>query len=215
MNIIEKIKKVLFNPTEFFEEVKKEVGIGEAFKYLVIISLTYAIILMFFMAILSLFMGFFPAFFGIFVFLIPLGIFSLSLIGSFVGAAILHLFVKILGGKGDYSATYKASVYSSTPSLLLGWIPYVSLLVFVYTFYLTLKGFSILHEISMGRAFLVLFIPALIIGLILIGLVFIYLTGILYSGALRTTTTSYEQVPMGLTNYMWTVMTKLPHFPKF
>ena len=235
--ILEKIKKVLTKPAEFFTEVKSEVGIGNAFKYLAIISLVYVVLMMIFMFIFSLVLGAsyrsligyglfpFSLFAGIFVFALPIAIYLISLLGSFVGAGVIHLFAKMFGGKGDYSATYKASVYSSTPSLLFGWIPYLNILVGIYSLYLYLKGLSILHEISMGRAFLIAILPGIIVAIVILAFVFIFLFGVYVPTGYfyRTTTTvpPYEYtIPTtvvkqeGLTSYVWLIISKLPFYPK-
>ena len=209
MEIFDKIKKVLLRPTEFFTEIKKEVGVGKAFKYLALISLVYAVLLTIFMFIFSIFLGGFGLFF---LLVLPIIIYFISLIGSFVGAGFMHLFVKMFGGKGDYSATYKVSVYSATPTFLLGWIQFVNLFVSIYSFYLYLKGLSILHDISMGRAFLIAIIPAIIIVAIVFAFIFIFLFGMIvpsfYTGSIT------ETIPYEYTGYAWQIMTKLPFVPK-
>lgn len=174
MLFLEKIKKILFKPTEFFREIKKEVGVGEAFKYLAIVSLIYVVLTMVLKFISSFF---FIDFLG-FSFVMIIGVYVLSLVGSFVGAGILHLFVKIFGGKNDYSATYKASVYSSTPTLLLGWVPWLNAAVSFYSWYLSIKGLSILHEVSTGRAFLITLVPVIIILGIIFFIIFLFLSAV-------------------------------------
>ena len=90
-----------------------------------------------------------------------------TIVLTFVGVAIVHIFVLLLGGKGSYSDTYKALVYASTPSTLLGWIPLVGIVFGLYSLYLSIKGISKLHNISMMRAFLA------VIGIILIILIIV------------------------------------------
>lgn len=171
MRFIEKIKKVILSPSEFFERIKGEEGVGKAFIYLAILSLIDLVV-----GIITItlnihlfsflpFLGKFATLIGI---MIPIAIYILKLVGSFTGAGFIHLFMRLFGGKGNYSMTYKAVVYASTPSLLLGWIPYVGVISAIYTFYLSLKGLSKLHSVSMKRVFVAVFGIPLIILLITI-----------------------------------------------
>jgi hypothetical protein len=93
------------------------------------------------------------------------------LILSFSFAGVIHLSVKLLKGKGDYSDTYKALIYSETPPYLFGWLPYVGLIFGLYGFYLFLKGISKLHEVSMGRAFVIAILPGAIVVIIAVAAV--------------------------------------------
>jgi hypothetical protein len=190
IGLVEKIKKVILSPSEFFERIKAERGVGEAFKYLAILSLVNLVvgIVSFMLSIpsvtslgnLSTFLPLLRAPATALGIAIPFVIYIGSLILSFVEAGFIHLFAKLLKGKGEYSATYKALVYASTPSLLLGWIPWVGIIFGIYSFYLSLKGISKLHEVSMGRALIILFvIPAviiLVITLLLAGIAYTYIS---------------------------------------
>jgi len=173
MDPIEKVKTVILNPSEFFEEIKSEEGIGKAFVYLAVLSLinllagiiafTFNISILSPLGSLSQFLPFLGQYAPLVGITLPVGIYILSLVGSFIGAGFVHLLVRLLGGKGSYSMTYKALVYSSTPSLLLGWIPYVGVIPGIYSFYLYLKGLSMLHLISMKRVFVAIFVIPVVV----------------------------------------------------
>jgi hypothetical protein len=176
MNLIEKIKKVILSPSEFFEKIKTEKGISKAFKYLALLSLVNLVIgvvsftfSITFISPLGNLSTFLPlvATLGI---VIPVVIYICSLILSFVVSGFIHLFVKLFKGKGDYSDTYKALIYASTPSLLFGWVPYAGIIFGLYSFYLSLKGISKLHEVSMIRAFIMLIAPIVVIILAIIAI---------------------------------------------
>ncbi|MDI6826564.1 MAG: YIP1 family protein [Candidatus Aenigmarchaeota archaeon] len=204
MTFIEKVKTASLNPNMFYQRIKAEVGIIEAFKYLIILSIGYTI--MSFVSSLFLSYFLFSIFYGIgYPSIIPVyGIFGFGslirsgftfvglMIGPFISAGIMHLFTKMFGGKNDYSATYKVTVYSSTPTLVIGWIPYVGWLVSFYSLYLFIKGLSILHDISMSRAFLVILIPIIIVVIIMGAIAFFWLTSILY-----TYRTPIDMIPTG------------------
>jgi len=194
MTLIEKVKAVLFSPSMFFQRIKAEVEIIEAFKYLIILSIVYIVMsfvstFLFYYLLSSIFygMGYYPytsmmpmyGIPGIFSFIMYGFIFVALIIGPFITAAIMHVLTKIFGGKNDFSATYKVTVYSMTPTLIIGWMPYVGIFASFYAWYLYIKGLSILHDISIGRAFLVTLIPIIIIVMIVGALVFLFLTTIM------------------------------------
>lgn len=206
MTFIEKVKAALFNPGMFYQRIRTEVGIIEAFKYLIILSIVYtvmALISSFFITLFlsSIFLGNYPSplftlasysIFGIFQVVASVIWFFVLIVGSFILAGIMHLLTKIFGGKNDFSATYKVTVYSLTPVLLIGWIPYVGVLTYFYAWYLYIKGLSILHDISIGRAFLVTLIPIIIISILVGALAFFFLTSIFY-----TARTPIDMIPTG------------------
>jgi hypothetical protein len=199
MSFFEKIKTVIQHPSDFFERIKSEEGIGKTFIYLAVLSLinlaTGIISLTFnvpYISQLSSLSNYLPSlgkFSSVVSLGIPIGIYILTVVGTFVIAGFIHLFIRLLGGKGSYSFTYKGIVYASTPSLLLGWIPYVGFIPGIYAFYLELKGLSKLHQIGMGRVFVAIFVvPFLLIFLIalaLAGVAYIYITSI-FTGPLAS-----------------------------
>ena len=156
-----KIKEVIFNPSEFFEKIKKEKGIIPTFKYFVILSLVYHT----FSSGCSFLSTPTPILDVLKNFLMS---YVIGLITTFIVAGIWHVLVIPLGGKGNYSATYKALVYGSTLGLLFGWIPYIGNVFSFFSFYLQMIGISKLHKISMKRAFLIVFVfmILLVIGII-------------------------------------------------
>lgn len=196
MGLVDKIKKVILSPSEFFEAVRAERGVGTAFKYLAILSLINLVvgILGYVLSIPSIsplgnLVPFLPelgTMSGLVGIGTPIMFYIIALIGSFIGAAIIHLFARLLKGKGDYSATYKALTYANTPSLLLGWVPWVGIIFGLYSFYLGLKGISKLHNVSMIRAFVILFVIPFVIAFILsvalAGLVYVWLISVLSGG---------------------------------
>lgn len=90
-----------------------------------------------------------------------------GLIGAFILSLWLHLWVFVMGGRKGLEMTIKSVLYSSTPSLLLGWIPLISLIGAIWSFILGIFGIREFHEISTGRAIAAVII-AIIIPVILI-----------------------------------------------
>lgn len=153
--MIERIKSVLASPDEFFASVEKEQGFGAPVKYLAVTSLVnligYIIVMSLtagtapFTPMLQIFAGSLPILAYIFTWI-------LSVTAPFIYAALFHVSAYLFGGRNGYTQTYKAFVYGSTASNLIGWIPYAGILGTLYSVYLTVKGVSVLQDMSMGRA---------------------------------------------------------------
>lgn len=176
MDLISKIKMSTMSPTKFFNGIKSEKGLVEAFKYYAILSLINLVV-----TLIEIFSGLsylssYGAGLGIAT---PIAVYLVGLVGSFIGAGILHIFISLLGGKQGFYNTYKAAIYASTPSLLLGWIPYVGVIIGIYSLYLLVKGVSILQKMTMKRAFvaavLIPVVIAILIAAISAGLIYFYL----------------------------------------
>ena len=172
--LVEKVKAVILQPGKFFERVRGEKDIWTSFKYVAILSLVSLVV-----GIIGYSMNFGSALSGIATYVPMLASFSASIgIGSaivsyiislamtFVSAGIIHIIAKLLNGKGNYTATYKAMAYSSTPSLLLGWVPWIGIIAYLYSLYLGIVGVSKLHSVSMLRSILIVIALPLIIALV-------------------------------------------------
>ncbi len=191
MDFLEKVKGLLLEPSKTFDSLKDE-SLEEALKYYAIIAAVYsALFALIFAFASSLFgsmmgyrnlgtmmgagVGIGAAVFFFAMFLI------LAIAGAFIGGAILHIFVYIVGGRKGIVQTIKAGMYGSTPSLLLGWIPFVSIIVAIWSLIVEIIGVRQLHELTTGRAILAVLIPiilGIILALILAALLVAYMTSI-------------------------------------
>lgn len=188
-----KIKNVILNPSEFFEEVKEEKEIKKPFLYFATITIVPVIVM---------FIGLFlnikvlsrevPIPFSSYT--IPLITYVGAIITTFIFAGIIHIFAILLKGSGDYTSTYKSVVYGATPGTLLGWIPFIGVIPNIYGIYLQIKGLSSLHDVSMLRAFAVWILPIVIITGLIVGVALLYL-GVLFSGSFTLAT---SQIPTGI-----------------
>jgi len=179
MDIIKRIKGILFEPSKFFdylvkEKNKKEKGFGNAFLFFAVMSLFVVVLAAivaywfqpFQMSMISKILGIsFPimatpiwmtALFTI------LG-YGIGLLMSFVGAAILHVWILIFGGKENYTETYKLYVYSKTPSYVFAWIPFIGFFVWIWSLVLLIQGTQKIHKISRLRAILMYVIPIIVV----------------------------------------------------
>jgi len=185
LGTFKKIGMVIAHPSELFEKTKGE-GVWPALKYLWITLLVPFIVL----AVLSTLFASFVGLFGgailssigfdsatifeatgtitlYFALLIITGlavlIFAIYPLLLIIGTGILHLFVKLYRGEGNYGDTFGATVYANTPQHVFFFIlPIAS----IWSFVLSIFGVAIRHEISKLRAFLAIVTPAIIFALI-------------------------------------------------
>ena len=161
--IVEKIKGFLFSPSETFD-ASKEDTLGDAFKYYIILLLIPALLSAVIAAVaFSLLAGFFgmmlpgvmPALTGAgaaVAFIVFIYVLIAGAIGVLIGGLWLHIWVYLVGGRKGLTQTFKALMYGATPSLLLGWIPFINFLASIWALIVEIIGIRQLHEISTGRA---------------------------------------------------------------
>ncbi len=137
--MIEIIKKMLVNPSEGFRDVA-ETPVEEDIKYFAVILAVYSILTGLLSFSLIKFVG------------VMIGAYTGGCSGVLLGSLILHLLVKLVGGKKTYKETLKVSIYSATPSFLFGWIPLIGWIGKVLTLELIIIGLAKLHNISKTRS---------------------------------------------------------------
>ena len=91
-------------------------------------------------------------------------------IAIFIGSAIIHLCLMIVGGNNNgYKTTFRAICYSYS-GYLFGIIPFIGMVIGnIYVLILTIIGVKQGHGISTGKAILAVLLPAIV----LFGLIFI------------------------------------------
>ncbi len=171
---INKAQEVLKKPKIFFEKVVKEKGYKEAFSYYAILSiistiLTFIVGLILNPSILSK-GDLNPVIVG--SGLVVGYLFNLAL--TFVFTGILYLWIKLWKGKEDYQKTYLLFVYSRTPQLAIGWIPFVGIAGWLYSFYLLMIGTQKIHKISQKSSVIMYVVPLILF--IVISIVAAYYT---------------------------------------
>ena len=182
----EKIKGFLISPVETFQKVKDE-DLGTMLKYFVVLAVIYSILLAIIFATMASamtavmpikmpFMGATAG--GLAAVTMFIGYLILLIIGLFIGAAIVHIFVYLLGGKEGYTQTVKAIGYGMTPSLLLGWIPFIGIIASIWALIVEIIGIRELQEMSTGKAVLAVLLPAIIIAII--ATVYVYTAALMF-----------------------------------
>jgi hypothetical protein len=167
LGFFERLPYIIAHPKLFFQNVRDR-GIGKSLGLL-----TFSIAIM---AVLSFFIGMFFSmilrtgwFLGGYGAGYGIGIGIFSLIGIFIYSGLTHAFVKMFRGTGSYVDTFNALAYSSAPSMLVSWIPFIGGICGIYSIFLSVFGLSEYHELSKGKAFGAWFFAALVL-MILIGI---------------------------------------------
>ena len=101
----------------------------------------------------------------------------ITFVSAFIGGATVHIFVYIMGGRRGIAQTIKAIMYGSTPSLLFGWIPVINFLAMIWSLFAQIIGIRQLHELTTGKAILVVILPIIIAIALAAVALFIFSTG--------------------------------------
>lgn len=163
--MLEELEHIIGNPEEFFRRRKKE-----KVRNAIFILLTFPIASFLGIFVLVSVIGqaylsyielspYFPDFFKkygalIIGFGVASGYYLFLVINTVFLTFLFHIFLKWLGARKGLGETFKALVYSSMPVYLLSWIPFLNLIAYFWMFYLAIKGASVLHGTTEGRALL-------------------------------------------------------------
>lgn len=166
--IVKKAKLVLVSPRKFFEEYKHEEKIEPSFKYRLVTALVSFILGGILSMVVILNQTISPA---TLIFQLIIG-YIITILFTFIGAGLLHLWIKIFGGKANFVKTFQLSVYADTPRMLFGWIPLIgSIVAPIYGLIILVIGATVVYGFTNKKSFLVLALPAIIITVLaLLGL---------------------------------------------
>jgi hypothetical protein len=180
MDFIEKVKGFLLEPSKTFDALKEE-PLEEALKYYTVIAAIHSALRALLLAFagnlvgtmmglgnMGMMMGAGTGIGAAITFFVMFMIFAI--VGAFIGGAILHFFVYIVGGRRGVAQTIKAGMYGSTPSLLFGWIPLIVFLAIIWSLVTEIIGIRQLHELTTGKAILVVILPIIIAIILIIAL---------------------------------------------
>ena len=174
---MKKIKKLLFriweilrHPAKTYQEVYNE-GLKEAMLYFLTILVILTVIMLilgaiFFSLFIAQYLEEFPLLkwisFPSLVIFIPISGFILLIISGL----ILHLFVRLLGGRQGFKTTLKTCAYSSTPLVLSFWFLPLIIITTVWSIILTIIGIQEMQKISKIRAIGSVLLPPVVIAAI-------------------------------------------------
>jgi len=181
MDYFELMKGFLLTPVEAFRTVR-DTDLGDSLKYYLILLAINAVL----SAIVSLAMASavqttitsiftqagipLPAVTGAGVIGIALMMIIVQFVLVFIGAAWLHVFVWLLGGRRGYLQTLKAIIFGSTPTMLFGWIPFIGFLAGLWSLVLGIFGLQELQNMTTLKAVLAIFFSVMIVILIAIAI---------------------------------------------
>ena len=181
MDYFELMKGFLLTPVETFRTVR-DTDLGDSLKYYLILLAINAVL----SAIVSLAMASavrttitsiftqagipLPAVTGAGVIGIAIMMIIVQFVLVFIGAAWLHVFVWLLGGRRGYLQTLKAIIFGSTPTMLFGWIPFIGFLAGLWSLVLGIFGLQELQNMTTLKAVLALFFSVMIVILIAIAI---------------------------------------------
>ena len=146
-------KNVITTPGDFYKEMPTSGGYEEPLKFAAINYLIAGI-----GAALITFGSMFGA-----VIVAPI----LGIVGVFIGGLILHICFKIVGGSGSYEGTVRTVSYASAISAV-SWIPIVGWIIGLYAIYLNIVGGTFVHDLTMGKSAIAVFIPVIIMVILVI-----------------------------------------------
>jgi len=185
MDLLKKAKGFLADPVKEFENSKEE-PLEEALKYYLFIAAVFSLLsaIMTFiiystvssmvnqnLPMLSLpsrgFSELFSDFFMSFI---------LMLICVFIWGALLHAMAYILGGRWEISRTIKVAMYSSTPLIIMGWIPMLGILGWIWVGALDVVGLHQYQDLPAGKAIAAVIIPIILLIILAIALLVVAVT---------------------------------------
>ncbi len=190
MDLLNKAKGFLADPTKEFE-ISKDETLEEAVKYYLFIAAVYsllsAIMTSLIYSIVSSMVtqlvdpkyivleprGFAELFSDFFM------SFVLMLICVFIWGAILHGMAYIMGGRWEIIRSIKVAMYSSTPLVLLGWIPMLGILGWIWVGALNVVGLHQYQDIPAGKAIAAVLIPIILLIILAIVLLIVTVTTII------------------------------------
>ncbi len=188
MNFIEKVKGFLIEPSKAFDASKDDTLIEALKYYLIIVAIhsAFGILLWMFVPfgdlalppsyiLLPLYVTIFGSVFGPYSWGITFGrgieealltfliLLILRTLRVFIGGAILHTCLKIVGRNKGITQTIKALMYGSTPAFLFHLIPVVGFFAVMWSLVLEIIGTCQLQEITTGRAIAAVFMSIVIV----------------------------------------------------
>jgi hypothetical protein len=183
----------LFSPSQFFKKISSGEGYWAPLIYGLIAGIigNGCAILWFWLFMAQLLpMDRIPFQYSLSIFQIVVPLPFQQAVAIFLGSAIIHLCLMIVGGNNNgYKTTFRAISYSYS-GYLFGIIPFIGLFIGnIYTFILTIIGVREGHGISTGKAILAVLLPLVVIfGLIFIAilLVMTFIGSMGFFGGVRT-----------------------------
>ncbi|KKG15767.1 hypothetical protein EO98_03210 [Methanosarcina sp. 2.H.T.1A.6] len=151
-------KEVMKSPSHFYREMPKTGGYTDPIIFAVINIAIYSFFYLLFNPGAYDVEGFGSMMVFAVALMVPIG----GVIALLLDATLLHIIQKTLGGKGTYEGTARFVLYASAASSFL-WIPLAGGIFGVYQLYLYVVGGRFVHDVSLERSALALFLSILLV----------------------------------------------------
>ena len=151
-------KVVMQRPSYFYREMPKTGGYTDP----IIFAVVNVAIYVFFHLLFNPGAYDVRGFSSLMVFAVALMVPVAGVIALLIDTIILHIIQKALGGTGTYEGTARFVLYASAALTLL-WIPLAGGIFGVYQLYLYVVGGKFVHNVSLERSALALFLSILLV----------------------------------------------------
>jgi uncharacterized membrane protein len=167
--IIKKMKKCVFLVSEAeFGKIASDKEFMGSFVYLLILAVISVVGSAVMQVVSAMFQPAAALNFGAIIISAPLA-YAICIIAAYAWMAIMHVLLKLVGGKADFLKTAQVFIYGSTPSFLFGWIPLVGLIAMLATLVNVVIGSKKVHGISLLRAIIaVVVVPVVVVAIIIL-----------------------------------------------
>ncbi len=171
------LREVLFSPAQFYRRMPTSKGISNPLIFGLILGVLGGVFGLVWQRVFFLRLGQFSAISTTHLVGITIGLPLIVLIALYLGSAIIHLCLTLVGGnRRGFEATFRVIAYSwSTQVFSL--IPFIGgLIIPIYTLVIEIIGLRESHGIGTGRAALAVFLPLIVmVAFFVIGATFFLL----------------------------------------
>lgn len=171
---IESVKKLVKQPTEFFDQVEERGNLQFALSFAAISGAVGA-----FLSGVIASTGYLGEPLAILFILLLAPILGLivGVIGLLINAGLIHIAVYLFGERG-FTRTSEAVTYATAANALLAWIPFLGpLLAFIAVIFLEVKGLKQFHNLSTGKALIAAFFPIILGFVAIVAITALFLGG--------------------------------------
>jgi len=174
--LLKTIRTVLLEPSDAFSHIRVDGSLGSSMLYVVILGTLGNVVAILWQVLLNVGLalpvarqgpemlaaqlGGMGVFVALWIVVAPL----MMLIGSLIGALVLHACLWMVGGaRQSFEATYAVLAYASGSTAVLNLVPFCGGMVAgVWTLVVEIIGLARVHECSTGRAVLAVLLPMIV-----------------------------------------------------
>jgi hypothetical protein len=158
------VREVLFSPTQFYRRMPTKKGLTNPLIFALILGVLGGVLGLAWQQVFMLQLGQLPEITTTYLVGITIALPLIVLVGLYLGSAIGHLCLMVVGGnRRGFEATFRVIAYSWSTQIF-GLIPFVgSLIIPIYDLIIVIIGLRESHSIGTGRAALAVFLPIIVI----------------------------------------------------